>query len=117
MILFFCGKVLNVPSGPLLLTFLKLRGLTILKLNLRHLIRQLEVNLKKSLGKFQRSTFSITFSVVKYALRKIKKKTSFSVDLVSAKRFEIAIDLRVQQFSLLFQMSIYSDLAPQQFRI
>ena len=67
--------------------------------------------------KFKGSTFSITPSDVKCALRKIKKRTSTGVDLVSAKHFENASDLLVEHISLLFQMSIYSSVGPQQFCI
>ena len=49
--------------------------------------------------------------------KKVQKKTSAGVDLVSAKHFENASDLPVQHLSLLFGRSISSGVVPQQFCI
>ena len=76
-----------------------------------------EKGLDSILAKFQQSTFTITPSDVRCALRTIKIKTSTGVDLIFAKQFENASDLIVQHLLLLFQMSISSGMVPQQFCI
>ena len=76
-----------------------------------------EKELDSIFAKFQQCTFAITPFDVKCALRKIKKKTSAGIDLVSAKQFQNDSDLLVQHLSLLFQMSISSGVLPQQFCI